>query len=223
MTSGGFAAAYQELIPEFEKTTGITVKTMRGASQGNSPSTIPAQLRRGVQADVVIMSKEGLNQLIVDGRIIQGSAVDLAQARLGVGIRAGAPKSDIKTVEAFKQMVIRAKSINIVSTTGVYMTERLFPKLGIAADVSGKINGSTVAEVASGAAEITIRPVSEIVNVPGIDFVGTVPDEIQFVSVFTAARVSGSKQTEAAKQLIAFLASGHAQAAIRKSGMEPLP
>src|ERR1700685_870757 len=82
--SGGFAAAYQELLPEFEKSTGVTVTTGRGQSQGNGPNAIGAQLRRGVPADVVIMSKEGLSQLIADGKIVAGSDVDLAQTPLGV-------------------------------------------------------------------------------------------------------------------------------------------
>ncbi len=109
--SGGFAAAYQEILPEFEKATGITVTTPRGQSQGNGPNAIGAQLRRGVPADVVIMSKEGLEQLIAEGRIAAGTAVDLARTPLGVAVRAGAPKPDISTVDAFKRTLLRAKSI----------------------------------------------------------------------------------------------------------------
>ena len=220
MTSGGFAAPYEKLLPVFEKRSGIKVTTTRGASQGDGPTTIPAQLRRGVAADVVIMSKEGLKPLVAEGRIVAGSVVDLAQARLGVAVREGAPKPDIRTVEGFKRMLLRAKSINAVSTTGIYMTQTLFPKLGIAAEVAGKLNGSTVAAVASGEVEVAIRPVSEILNVPGVAFVGPVPDEIQFVSVFSAAIVAGSKQVEASRQLIKFLASEEARPAIRSSGME---
>src|SRR5271170_4088885 len=93
--SGGFAAAYQEILPEFEKTTGITVTTARGPSQGNAPNTIGAQLRRGVPADVVIMSREGLDQLIAEGRIAAGTEVDLARTPLGMAVRAGAAKPDI--------------------------------------------------------------------------------------------------------------------------------
>src|ERR1700727_4114754 len=93
--SGGFSAAYQEALPDFEKSTGITVTTARGQSQGNGPNAIGAQLRRGVPADVVIMSKEGLSQLIADGKIVAGKDIDLAQTPLGVSVRAGAPKPDI--------------------------------------------------------------------------------------------------------------------------------
>jgi len=186
ITSVGFAAAYNELVPVFQKGSGITVSTKHFASQGNGPDTIAAQLRAGAAADVVIMSKEGLGELLAEGRIIPASAVDLAQARLGVAVRAGTPKPDISTVEAFRHMLLRSKSVNALSTTGLYLTEKLLPKLGIA----GEIKGGTVATVATGEVEIAIRPVSELVNAPGIDFVGPVPEEVQYLSIFSAAIVA---------------------------------
>ena len=125
------------------------------------------------------MSKEGLGEFLAEGRIIPASAVDLAQARLGVAVRTGTPKPDISTVEAFRQMLLRSKSINALSTTGLYLTEKLLPKLDIAGAVTSKIKGGTVATVATGEVEIAIRPMSELVNVPGIDFVGPVPEEVQ--------------------------------------------
>jgi molybdate transport system substrate-binding protein len=222
ITSGGFAAAYNELVPAFEKSSGIAVSTKRFASQGGGPNTIPAQLRGGAAADVVIMSKEGLAQLVAEGRIMPASAVDLAQARLGVAVCAGTPKPDISTVEAFRRMLLRSKSINAVSTSGLYLTEKLLPKLGITAEVTGKLKGGTVADMASGEVEIAIRPVSELINVPGVDFAGPVPEEIQYVSTFSAAIVAGSKQMERGKRLIQFLASEAATAAIRGSGLEPV-
>src|SRR6266566_294804 len=97
IASGGFSAAYREALPEFERTAGVTVTTTSGASQGSGPNTIGAQLRRGVPADVVIMSREGLNELIAEGKIVARSDVDLAQTPLGLSVRAGAPKPDIST------------------------------------------------------------------------------------------------------------------------------
>ena len=221
ITSGGFSAAFQELLPEFEKTTGITVTAARGSSQGNGPNTIGAQLRRGVPADVVIMSREGLDELIGEGRIVAGTDVDLAQTPLGIAVRAGTQKPDISSVDAFKQTLLRAKSITFPgSTTGIYMTTKLFPQLKIANEISGKITNIGVAAVASGESEIAIQPVSELLHVPLVEFVGPIPAEIQYVSVFTAAVVAGSKEPEASKRLIAFLASEIARTAIKKSGME---
>jgi molybdate transport system substrate-binding protein len=222
ITSGGFSAAYRELLPEFEKATGIRVKTTSGASQGSGPNTIGAQLRRGVPADAVIMSKEGLSELIAEGRIVAGTDVDLARTPLGVSVRAGAAKPDIRTVDAFKKTMLRAQSVTFPgSTTGIYLTTKLFPQLGIADEMRGKVTNIGVAAVARGDAEIAVQPVSELLHAQGVDFVGTIPAEIQYVSVFTAAIVAGSKEPEASKRLIAFLASGSATMAIKKSGMEP--
>src|SRR5947208_5451458 len=100
LTSGGFVDAYQELRPAFEKAHKVTVTTLRGASQGPGPNTIGAQLRRGVYVDVVIMSRDGLDELIAEGRILPGTQVDLARVPLGVAVRAGAARPQIGTVEA---------------------------------------------------------------------------------------------------------------------------
>ena len=186
------------------------------------PDTIAAQLRPGAAADVVVLSKEGLGELLAEGRIIQASAVDLAQARLGVAVRAGTPKPDINTVEAFRHMLLRSKSINALSNHRPLSHRKVLPKLGIAGEVTDKIRGGTLATVATGEVEIAIRPVSELVNVPGIDFVGAVPEELQYLSIFSAAIVAGSKQVDAGQRLIHFLGSEEAEAAIRRSGMEPV-
>jgi molybdate transport system substrate-binding protein len=231
ITSGGFAAAFQEMQPEFEEATGIKVTVTRGASQGSGPDTIGAQLRRGVPADVVIMSREGLDDLIAEKRIVAGSAVNLGQTPLGAAVRAGAPEPDISTVEAFKQTMLRAKSVTFPSsTTGIYMVKKLFPQLGIATEMAPKTTSTGVAAVAKGDAEIAVQPVSELLHVPGTEFVGTLPKEIQYVSVFSAAMVEGSKEPKAvlaaraleAKQLLDFLTSENAKAAIKASGMEPV-
>ncbi len=223
LTSGGFAAPLQAILLDFQKGTGITVTTARGQSQGGGANAIGAQLRRRMPADVVIMSKEGLNELIAEGRIVTGTVVDLAQTPLGVSVRVGAAKPNIDTVEAFRQTLLRAKSITFPSsTTGIYMLTKLFPQLGIADSLAGKITHTGVADVANGNAELAIQPVSELVHVEGTEFVGTIPGAIQYISVFSCAAVQGGKQLEASKRLIAFLKSEKATEAIRNSGMEPL-
>src|SRR5262249_38945149 len=102
MISGGFSGPYEKLVPEFERSTGIKVTTGSGASQGSGPQTIGAQLARGVPVDVVILSREGLTDLIAAKRIAAGSDVDLARTPLGVAVRAGAPKPQVGTVDAFR-------------------------------------------------------------------------------------------------------------------------
>ena len=222
LMSAGFSAAYRELLPDFERTTGIVVTTTSGPSVGSSPNTIGAQLRRGVTADVVILSREGLDELIAEGKIVPGTATDLAETSLGVAVRAGAPKPDISTVDSVKQTLIRAKSVAFTtSTSGIYLTTVLFPRLGIAEEMARKSRTDAVAAVVRGDAEIAIQPVSELLPVSGVDFVGTLPAEIQKINTYAAGVVTPSRETEAAKRLIAFLSSERATAAIRKNGMEP--
>jgi molybdate transport system substrate-binding protein len=224
--SGGFSSAYEQLLPEFERMSGIKVTTGSGASQGTGPQTIAAQLARGVSANVVILSREGLSELIAANRIAAGTDVDLARVPLGVAVRAGSPKPDVSTVEAFKQVLLKAKTVAVPgSTSGIWLTTDLFPRLGIAEKVNVKATPrgkDATGMVAAGDADLAVMPVSEIVHAPGVDFAGSLAPEIQFVQTFSAAVVAGSGQTEASKQLIEFLASARASEAIKKSGMEPV-
>ena len=224
LISGGFSGAYERLLPEFERTSGIKVTTRSGASQGVGPQTIAAQLDRGVSADVVILSREGLTELMAANRIVAGSDVDLARVPLGVAVRPGTPKPDVSTVEAFKQLLLHAKAVAVPgSTSGIWLRTDLFPRLGIAEKINIKATprGSHATEmVAAGGADIAVMPVSEILHAAGVDFAGSLPMEIQFVQVFAAAVVASSEEIEGSKRLIEFLASGRASETIGKSGME---
>jgi molybdate transport system substrate-binding protein len=220
LMSGGFSAAYNELLPQFENTTGIRVSTARGPSQGDGPNTIRAQLRRGVPADVVIMSRDGLAELLAEDRIAIGSDVDLGRVPLGVGVRAGTSRPNIGTVDAFKQTLLRAKSIGIQSSSAIYLRTKVFSQLGIASALEAKLSNAGAANVAAGEAEMIVLPVSEILPYPGVDFVGTIPAELQFVQVFAAAVIKGAKDPEAAQRLIAFLASDKATPSVEKTGIK---
>src|SRR5262245_3110751 len=226
LISGGFSGAYEQLLPEFERTTGIKVTTGSGASQGTGPQTIAAQLARGVPANVVILSREGLSELIAATKIVAGTDVDLARVPLGVAVRAGTPKPDVSTVEAFKQVLLKAKTVAVPgSTSGIWLKTDLFPRLGIADKVNVKMTprGTDANKmVAAGDTDLAVLPVREIVNAAGMEFAGDIAAEIQFVQTFSAAVVAGAGEIEGAKRLIAFLASARASEAIRKSGMEPL-
>src|SRR6201995_2610250 len=104
--SGGFSLAYHKVLPDFERLTGIAVTTLSGASQGTGPKTIKYQLDAGTEVDVVIMSKEGLAELFVLGRIAAGSDAELATVPLGAAVRQGDSKPDLSNVEAFKRAVL---------------------------------------------------------------------------------------------------------------------
>jgi molybdate transport system substrate-binding protein len=226
LISGGFSGAYEQLLPEFERTSGIKVATGSGASQGAGPQTIAAQLARGTLADVVILSREGLNELIAAKRIALGTDVDLARVPLGVAVRAGTIKPDVSTVEAFKHLLLKAGIVAVpASTSGIWLTTELFPRLGVAGkiDVRKTPRGSDAAAmVAAGGAALAVMPDSEIMVAPGVAFAGSLAPEIQFVQTFSAAAVAGTKQIEGSRRLIEYLASARAADAIRNSGMESL-
>ena len=224
--SGGFSGPYEQLVPQFERTTGIKVATGSGSSQGTGPQTIAAQLARGEPADVVILSREGLSELIAARWIAAGTDVDLARTPIGVAVRAGAPKLDVRSVEDFKQIVLKAGTVAVPSSTsGIFLIEEIFPRLGVAGRVNVKATprgSGAAAMVAAGEADVGLLPVSEIVHAPGVDLAGVIAEEIQLNQIFAAAIVATSTQTEAAKRLIAFLTSESAAQTIRRGGMEPL-
>ena len=115
MISGGFTAAYLEVVPEFERATGNKIVTSFGASMGSAPDSIPVRLQRGEPADVVILAGLALDDLIAQGRVLAGSRVDLARSSIGMVVRTGARRPDISSVEALKRTLLQARSIALSS------------------------------------------------------------------------------------------------------------
>jgi molybdate transport system substrate-binding protein len=225
MTSGAFTAAYLELIPQLELLTKRKIVTA-ATSMGTGPDSIPSRLQRGEPVDVVIVADAALVDLIKGGIILAESRTPLARSPIGMAVRAGTPKPDISSVDAFKRTLLQAKSIAYsASVSGRYLTTELFQRLGIADQVmpkSRRIEGERVgAVVARGEAEIGFQQVSELLPVPGINYVGPLPPEVQKVAVFSAGVTVGAGDADAAHALIRFLASPEAAYAITKSGMEP--
>jgi molybdate transport system substrate-binding protein len=227
VSSGGFAVAYRALAPVFERTTGNTLATSWGPSMGNTPEAVPSRLRRGEPIDVVIMVAYALDNLIKEGKVIADSRVDLARSSIGIAVRTGAPKPDISSVDALRSALLAAKSIAYSdSASGVYISSELFKRLGIADQVASKsrmIPAEPVgAVVARGEAELGFQQISELKPIAGIDLVGPLPPDLQKITIFSAGIVMGAREPDAAKALIAFLASPAATAAIKESGMEPM-
>ena len=226
MTSGAFTAAYLELRPQFERGIKDKVVTVT-TTMGTGSESIPSRLERGEQVDVVIMNDESLQQLIKEGRVMADSRVELARSSIGIAVRAGAPRPDISSVDALKRTLLQAKSIAYsASVSGRYLTTELFPRLGIADEVmikSRRIDRERVgAVVARGEAEVGFQQISELLPEPGIDIVGPLPAELQRVTVFSAGIAAASRNADAARALIRFLASPEAAGAVAKSGLEPI-
>jgi molybdate transport system substrate-binding protein len=194
---------------------------------GTTYNAIPLRLDRGEAIDVVIMFAPALAGLIKAGKVRPDSAVDLVRSGIGMAVQAGALKPDISTVDALKRTLLAAKSIAYSdSDSGVYLSTELFPKLGIAGQISGKcrkVEGEPVGGVvAKGEVEIGFQQISELLPLKGIDIVGELPPGAQRITVAAAGIPVSSKHPELAKALIRWLASPAAYPAIRKNGLEPV-
>ncbi len=226
MTSGATTAAHLALAPEFERQSGAPVRTL-ATSTGLGANSIASRVRRGEAVDVVMLSRAALDELVADGSIVAASVTDLARSSVGLAVRAGAPKPDISSVAALRETLLRARSIAVSpQVSGVYLTTELFPKLGIAAEMAGKTQrveqGRVAAVVARGEAELAFQQISELLEVPGVDIVGPLPDEVQRVTVFSAGIVAKSAQPEAARRYIAHLQSPAGLRAMQASGLDPI-
>lgn len=227
MISGGFSAAYDEIVPLYEKASGNRVITARGPSMGETPQAIPNRLKRGEVADVLIMVDAGLDRL-VDARLaVPGSRVDLANADIWMAVRDGTPRPDIGSADAFVRVLRDAKSIAYSdSASGVYLQDTLLPRI----DADGSIRAKSrmiPAEpvggvVARGDADVGFQQKSELQPIKGIVLVGPIPAEMQKTTTFVAGLSANAKEPDAGRDLIRFLASRAAQPAIIKSGMEPV-
>jgi molybdate transport system substrate-binding protein len=215
------------LAPQFAKMSGDTTQLVLGASMGTTPTAIPNRLSRGEPADVLLMVASALDGLMASGLAVPGSRVDLARSIIGMAVKAGAPKPDISSVDALKRTLLDAKSIAYSdSASGVYLEKTLFPRLGIAEQMSKTarmIPGDPVGGVvARGDAELGFQQISELKPIPGIDIVGPIPEAVQSVTIYAAGIAGASAHKAEAKALIAFLSGPDAAAAVRATGMETM-
>lgn len=225
MTSGGFTAAYQRLGPQYAAKSGDTLTTVLGPSMGKAPQAIPNRLARGEHADVVIMVGYALDELIKQGKVDPASRVELADSRIGMVVKQGAPKPAIATAAEFKQTLLAAKSVAYSdSASGVYVENELYKKLGIQPQMAPKstmVERLPVAEqVAKGEYQIGLQQVAELLPVQGVTFVGKIPEELQSVTRFAAGIPVGAEHPAEARQLLDYLASPGAQADVRASGLD---
>jgi molybdate transport system substrate-binding protein len=211
------------LIPDFERTTGNTV---RMSVYGTGLAV--AKVKDGSEVpDLVLLSPEALGDLAKAGKIDGATITKAFRSRVGVAVRAGAPKPDVSTEAAFRQTLLNAKSIgHSIGPSGEFFSKVLIPRLGIGDAIKSKTTavrgGPVAAAVARGEVEIGIHQIAELMPIAGIDIVGPLPPGVQKFTVFSAAVVAGSREPKGARELIEFLASPAAAPAIRDSGMEPI-
>jgi molybdate transport system substrate-binding protein len=184
------------------------------------------KITSGETADVAILTGEAIEGLIEHGTLAAGSRRDLARSSIGIAVKAGAPKPDISTPEAFKHALLLAKSIAFSRSgaSGIHFAN-LVSQLGIATEVAGKarIFDGVVGQLAArGEVEIAVQQVSELKLVGGIDIVGPLPDALQKVTVFSGGVFAASARPAAAGLFIEALRSAEVAAVMRNQGLEPL-
>jgi molybdate transport system substrate-binding protein len=213
--------ALGELVPQFEKATGHTVKALFTGTLD-----VKKRIAEDQAFDLLIMASPDIDAFITLGTLAKGSRVDLAKSGVGVAVKTGAPRPDIGTTETFKKALLSAKSIGYsTGPSGVYVVD-LFERLGIAGELKPKLtqtpSGVFVGSLlAKGEVEFGIQQVSELSNFPGIDFVGPLPADIQKVTVFACGIAARSNQEAATQALVKFITTPAAAIAYKKSGMEP--
>jgi molybdate transport system substrate-binding protein len=213
--------SYRELVPQFEKATGHKVTTI-------FTGTLDADKRvtANEQHDLLIMSQSSIDAHVKGGKVVQGSRVDLARSGVAVGVKTGAPKPDIRSVDALKRMILNAKSIGYsTGPSGNYIIT-LFEKLGVLDQVKPKMRQTATGVfvgsiIASGEVEIGFQQVSELSQYEGVDYVGPLPAEVQNYTTFSSGILSNAKEAEAARALVRYITSPQAGAVYRKRGMEP--
>ena len=227
ITSGGFTAAFDILGPIFREATGIEVITEYGSSMGGGPESIPVRLARGETADIVILNRPPLDELTEAGYIRPDSRVDLVRSLIGMAVRSGAPQPDISTPAALVETLLAAQSIGYsASVSGTYLSTVVFPALGVWEQIEPKtirvVTERVASAVARGEAQIGFQQISAILPIEGADFAGTIPDELQQISTFSAGIMQSAHNPEAARRLIEFLASESVAGVIESTGLRPV-
>jgi molybdate transport system substrate-binding protein len=218
----GVVSGLRDVAPAFERATGHKVIV----SFEVGPSLMQ-KVAADAPADLVAHYPEAIDDLIKQGKVV-GPRVDFARAGVGVAVKAGAPKPDISTPEAFKRALLAARSI-AYSRSGAsgIIAAKLVERLGLAEQLKDKtrlVDGVPVAEVvAKGEAEIGMQQINVILPIAGADYVGPLPAELQAYVDFAVGVLAVSKQRAASQELVKFMASAEAAPLIRKSGMEPPP
>jgi len=221
LAAGATEEICSALLPAFESATGHKV-----VASWAGTVDIKKRIEAGEVFDAVIVGAAEVDAFIAQGKVVAGSRVDLMKSGVGVAVRAGASKPDIRSAEALKKTLVDAKSIAYsTGPSGVYVAKML-ERMGIAEQVKSKVmmakTGVRVGTlVARGEVEIGFQQVSELIHESGIEYVGPLPGDLQSITVYSAGIHSQGGQPAAAKALVNFLATPTAGAVIRKNGMDP--
>jgi molybdate transport system substrate-binding protein len=217
----GLMGAMRSLSSAYETATGVHIDADFAPTLA-----LLKRLRDGEAADLVILTREGLDEMIGEGRVVSGNAADLARSFVGIAVRAGQAHPDIATESALRNALLAARSIaySRLGASGVYFA-RLIAQMGIAAEINAKATiveqGFTAERLVSGEADLAVQQISELKQVEGIEVVGPIPHDLHTPAVFSAGRMANAKHAESADRLLRYLASPEVVPVLRQSGLEP--
>jgi molybdate transport system substrate-binding protein len=221
--AGAITQVVRAVVPEFEKATGHKVILRRGTA-----GELMKLIMGDEPFDLALLTPMAIDKL--SDRFVRASRTDIARVGIGVVVRQGTPLPDIRTVEAFKDALLKARSVAYIDpqaggSSGIYIS-RLLDQLGIASQVNAKaklIHGGAVAtHVANGEAELGIHQISEILPVKGIVLVGPLPKEIQHYTTYSAGISVKATRPDEARALIGAFADPQNAPLIRARGLEPV-
>jgi len=221
IAGGSMTASMNALAAPFEKASGHKLSI-----HFDSTPNIIARVNSGTPFDVVVVPVDVFKDAAAKARFAPGPTIDIARVGYGVIVRAGAPKPDLSTPDAFKKSLLAAPSIAFLpaSAAGAYVT-KVFERLGIAEEMKAKTKvqaapAQIAPAVAKGEAELGVF-LTNVLVAPGVELVGPFPGELQQELVFTSAVAADTKEADAAKALIDYLRTQEATAIIKAAGMTP--
>jgi molybdate transport system substrate-binding protein len=217
----GLMGAMRSLSSGFEAETGIHVDADFAPTLA-----LLKRLRDGEAADLVILTREGLDEVIAEGRVLAGGAANLARSYVGIAVRAGQAQPDIGSEAALRKALLAARSVaySRLGASGVYFAQ-LIARMGIATEINAKATiveqGFTAERLVTGEADLAVQQISELKQVEGIEVVGSIPHDLQTPAVFSAGRIASAEHADAADRLLRYLASPVVVPVLRQSGLEP--
>jgi len=219
LAAGAFAAVFKELGPQFERDTGHKLLVTISATSG-----VRKTIDAGEYFDLVVTNTPAIDEWAQNGVIVTMTKAPIAYTGLGLGVKAGAPKPDISTVDASRHALLNATSVaHGAESASAAAFETLLVRLGISEQMKPRLRpmgpGVQTKSVASGETEMLVAVVPSIVSAPGVELAGSFPSALQTYTTFAAAVSSKSKETDGARAVILLLTSPAAQAIFRTQGM----